>query len=327
MGGIVWQEGSGGSSGGTEVMGRELERRLPAELLDRFQIHLTQLSPLDPRKVRILWCHLHPQAPELAHLADGGWRKFHRIVFVSNWQAQAFIQRFGIPWSHCRVIPNAIGPIAVGGNRFDPVPPDQPIRLVYTPTPSRGLAILHAVFGKICEERDDVMLDVFSSFRLYGWDSRDELFQELFDALRRNPRVSYHGTVPNQDLRGALADSHIFAYPSVYPETSCLCLMEAMSAGLACVHPNYGALYETAANWTMMYQWQDDINIHAAVFYRMLTAVINALREGHRGLLDRLAAQKAYADTHYNWDRRAAQWEEFLRDIGDPLAQGSGIVA
>jgi len=44
--------------------------------------------------------------------------------------------------------------------------------------------------------------------------------------------------------------------------------MEAMSAGLACVHPNNGALYETAAIWALMYQWHDDPHAHAAVFYR-----------------------------------------------------------
>jgi UDP-glucose:(glucosyl)LPS alpha-1,2-glucosyltransferase len=312
MAGIAWK-GSAGTFSGTQLMGRELERRLPADLLDRFQIHLTQFLGADPGKIQIYWCHIHHRGPECAHLANGGWNKFHRIVFVSNWQAQSFIHHFGIPWSRCAVMDNAIEPLTVADSKFDPVPADHPIRLIYTSVPNRGLVILYHVFKRICEDRNDVELDVFSSFRLYGWE--DGKYEKLFDALKRVPRVSYHGAVPNQELRRALTSSHIFAYPSIDPETSCICLMEAMSAGLACVHPNYGALYETAAKWTAMYQWQDDPTDHAVVLYRALMAVIDSLRAGDKGLLSRLAAQKAYADEYYNWNLRAIQWEEFLRGI------------
>jgi len=314
MGGIDWDKTSGISNGGTELMGRWVEERLPKELLDRFQIMMSQFRHAEPNKVRILWCHLLPKDPQLAHLADGGWRTYDRIVFVSNWQAQICINRYGIPWSRCLVLPNAIEPLVVD-DRFDPVPADRPIKLIYTPTPDRGLFILHHVFNKICEERDDVELDVFSSFKLYGWDDQD--YQPLYDALRQNPRVNYHGAMPNDRLRKALSSAHVFAYPSIYPETSCLCLIEAMSAGLACVHPNYGALYETAAGWTMMYQWQDDLNYHASSFYEHLMTAINAVRRGDKGFLSRLAAQKMYADWSYNLDTRAAQWESFLRNIAN----------
>jgi glycosyltransferase involved in cell wall biosynthesis len=302
--------------GGTQLMGRWLEQRLPAELLGKFQIHLSRFAAADPDRIQIFWTHEHvaPTDPELAHLADGGWRKFHRIVFVSNWQAQAYISYFGIPWSRCLVLHNAIEPLAVGADRFDPLPAGRPIRLIYTSVPWRGLTILCKVFNKICEEREDVELDVYSSFKLYGWDDPPQ-YLDLFDALQRNARARYHGAVPNQQVREALASSHVFAYPSVWPETSCLCLMEAMSAGLACVHPNYGALYETAADTTMMYQWQEHPATHAAVFHQALTTAINAVRNGDKEFLSRLASQKSYADEHYNWERRAAQWEEFLRSI------------
>jgi glycosyltransferase involved in cell wall biosynthesis len=315
MGGIEWNAISANSNGGTELMARELEERLPKRLLDEFQIVLSRVTSADPEKVRILWCHDLPADPASAHLADGGWSTFHRIVFVSRWQALAYVRHYGIPWQRCQVIPNAIVPLDVDADRFDPVPPDRPIRLVYTSTPHRGLNLLHAVFNKICEERDDVELDVFSSFKLYGWDERDAPFQPLFEALRQNPRVTYHGTVPHSQLRAAVVDADVFAYPSTWPETSCRCLIEAMSAGLACVHPDYAALPETAAGRTMMYQWQHDPYLHAAVFYSVLLSAINALRDGNRYLLARLAAQKKNADAFYSWDVRARQWEMFLRSI------------
>jgi UDP-glucose:(glucosyl)LPS alpha-1,2-glucosyltransferase len=313
MGGIAWNVGSSGSSGGTEQMGRRLERSLPAELLDPFQIHLTRKEPVEPGKIQILWCHVPHEDPAYGYLANGGWREFHRIVFVSNWQAQGFIEHFRIPWSRCVVLHNAIEPLSVAEGHFDPIPADQPIRLIYTSPPWRGLALLYHVFKKIAEERDDVELDVFSSFRLYGW--QDGGYERLFDELQQVPRVTYHGAVPNEQVRKALVNSHVHAFPSVLVETSSLSLMEAMSAGLACVHPNLGGLFETAAGMTLMYQWQEDPATHAAVFYRQLMGVINALRAGNERLRSALAVQKSYADSHYNWDLRAAQWEALLRGI------------
>jgi glycosyltransferase involved in cell wall biosynthesis len=313
MGGIAWNNGSAGSSGGTELMGRRLERSMPAELLEAFQIHLTHKAPVEPGKIQVLWSEAHYSDPTFAHLAYGGWQAFHRFVFCSNWQAQGFIDHFGIPWSRCVVLLNAIKPVDVGADRFEPVPADRPIRLVYTSNPSRGLLLLYHVFKKIAEERDDVELDVFSSFKLYGW--ADGPFEELFDALRQVPRVTYHGAVSNEEVRKALADSHVFAYPSTFMETSCLALMEAMSAGLACVHPNFGALFETAGAMTEMYQWHQDHTAHAHVFYQHLTRAIDAVRAGDPGLRSRLAAQKSYADACYDWDSRAAQWEALLRSL------------
>jgi UDP-glucose:(glucosyl)LPS alpha-1,2-glucosyltransferase len=312
--GLEWTTASRGSFGGTEAMARELERRLPASLLSGFQIFTSAPTELAAGKVRVFWCHCTPDQSPAACLANGGWRNFHRIVFVSNWQAQAFIRQFGIPWSRCQVILNAIEPIGISAGRFAPIPPGTTIRLVYTPAPNRGLAILYAIFTRICEVRDDVELDVFSSWKLYGWDS-DGPFEDLLAALRRHPRVRYHGAVPNQQVRAALADCHVFAYPAVFEETSCLCLIEAMSAGLACVHPNYGALYETAAGWTMMYQWQEDPHAHTAAFCHALMTAIDALRDASAGLLPLLAAQKNYADYHYGWDRRVMQWQAFLQSI------------
>ncbi|MGD0558434.1 MAG: glycosyltransferase family 4 protein [Streptosporangiaceae bacterium] len=313
MGGIAWSPGSNRASGGTQLMGRWLEERLPAELLDHFQIHMSQREPEEPGKIQILWCHLHHLAVESTDLANGGWRRFHRIVFVSNWQAQGFINHFGIPWSRCVVMHNAIEPLTVGDDRFEPIPADRPIRLVYTSVPERGLAILYHAFKKIAEERDDVELEVFSSFRLYGWE--DGVYQQLFDALQQVPRVTYHGAVSNEQTRKALVNSHIHAFPSIKMETGCLALIEAMSAGLACVHSNFGGLFETAAGLTLMYQYQEDPTGHTVVFYDMLKKAINAVRAGDPRLRSRLAAQKSYADAHYNWQLRASQWESFLRGL------------
>ena len=86
--------------GGTELMMKRLYDTLDPNLLDRFQIIGSRARELKEDKVRILWQHDLPDDPESAHLANGGWKRYHKLVFVSNWQMQRYIQMYDIPWSH-----------------------------------------------------------------------------------------------------------------------------------------------------------------------------------------------------------------------------------
>jgi len=295
--------------GGTELMKFGLLRRIDPKLLDEFQIFVSRVEePYDGTKIRIFWAHDLPGDPASDHLGNGGWENYHRIVFVSNWQMQGYIQRYSIPWSKCIVMQNAIDPIGYSEKINKGT-----IRLAYWSTPHRGLNILIPVFDKLCEKYDNIELDVYSSFKLYGWESRDDSYKPLFDACESHPKINYHGTVSNSVLRDNLEKTHIMAYPSIWHETSCICLMEAMSAGLLCVHPNYGALSETAANWTNMYQWQEDINEHASIFYASLDASIESYWDV--GVQSRLASQSSYANVFYNWGLRTFQWEQLMLSL------------
>tara|TARA_R110000822_G_scaffold88734_2_gene205455 strand:- start:5541 stop:6362 length:822 start_codon:yes stop_codon:yes gene_type:complete len=251
--------------------------------------------------------HDLPDDPESHHLADGGWRRFNRLVFVSNWQMQQYIDRYNIPYSKCIVMHNAIVPIEAHEK------PKDKISLAYWSTPHRGLNILIPVFQKLAEKHDNVELNVYSSFKIYGWEERDEPYKPLFEVCEAHPKINYHGTVPNDQLREELKKNHIMAYPSTWVETSCLVLQEAMSAGMLCIHPNLGALYETAANWTSMYQYQEEPNEHAAYFYKYLEDAIEYINE--ESIQSRIASQKGYADVFYNWDIRSQQWTALLESL------------
>jgi glycosyltransferase involved in cell wall biosynthesis len=297
------------AKGGTELMMERLYQSLDKDLLEQCQIIPSRVRELDETKVRILWQHDLPGDPESEHLKNGGHDRFHKIVFVSNWQMQQYINHYNIPWSKCVVMQNAIMPIEPHEK------PKDKIKLIYTPTPHRGLQILVPVFEKLCEEFDNIELDVYSSFKLYGWEQRDEPFKELFDRCRSHPKINYHGTVSNEELREALKSAHIFAYPSIWPETSCLCLLEAMSAGLICVHPNFAALSETASNWSYMYQWNENPSAHAGTFHMILSDAIKSIDDNN--VQNKLDFQKSYINGFYNWEGRKHQWAALIRSLLD----------
>ena len=296
--------------GGTELMQERLSR-IDQTLLDKFQIIPSRVRDLDPDKKKILWLHDLPQDPESAHTADPESRaRFDKIVAVSNWQMQIYNAVNGVPYSDCVVIRNAIEPIEITQKQFDGT-----IRLIYHTTPHRGLEILIPVFEKLCEMHDDIHLDVYSSFNIYGWSIRDIPYEVLFDRCRNHPKITYHGAVSNEEVRKALVDSHIFAYPSIWAETSCLAAIEAMSAQNIVVCPNYAALPETCSNFAMMYQWNEDNNAHAVQFAHTLNNAINTVREQHEGYKSYIKFQKQYFDYFYNWNNRKREWETLLNGL------------
>lgn len=304
---LATDELSTNALGGTELMKQALYKRMDPQLMDHFHITASRFRGEEPGKIELYWLHDLPADPESAHLANGGYNKFEKMIFVSQWQFQAYQQHFGLPWYKCAVLQNAIEPIKP--NKIK----DGKIRLIYHTTPHRGLEILLPVFNALCEKHDNIELDVYSSFNAYGWPERDKPYEPLFEFARNHPKINYHGYQPNEVVRDALAKADIYAYPNIWLETSCISMMEAMSAGCEIVHPNYGALAETAANWTSMYQWTPDKRDHARLFYSVMDSAIKNYH--NEGTQSRLASQKGYADVFYSWQLREMQWELFLKNM------------
>jgi glycosyltransferase involved in cell wall biosynthesis len=300
--------------GGTELMGAGLQKYVKPELLEKFNIIRSRVRHIDPEKPNILWLHDLPGDPESAHLRDPeSLKRFAKIVYVSNWQKDMYQNYLGVPASKGTVIKNAIEPIPE--SMIKPPVRDGKIRLVYHPTPHRGLEILVPVFIKLCEEFPQLQLDVFSSFALYGWEQRDEQYRQVIDMCKNHPNIGYWGSQPQEVVRAALGGADIFAYPSIWQETSCICAMEAMSAKCLMIMPNYAALPETTAGFAVMYDWTEDMNEHANRFYGDLRAVIRRLARNPTGFDSHLEAQKEYADKFYCWERnRDIQWNLFLHD-------------
>jgi len=305
------------SMGGTEVLTMKLAERANKDLLKECQIVSSRIkNDLDGDKIRIFWAHDLPGDPESDFLkTQYGKDKFHKFVFVSNWQMQNYINAYNLPWSKCIVLRNFIDPI----EEHDKPNPNEQINLIYHTTPHRGLNILSAVFEKLCEKHKNLHLDVYSSFALYGWEQRDKEYAEVFKRLESNSQVTNHGTKSNDEIRDALKKSHIFAYPSIWQETSCLSLMEAMSSKNLCVHSNYGSLYETASHWTNMYQYYEDLNSHAGAFYNMLDLTI----ENYKAMYANAGPTKVYTDTFYSWSNREAEWNSLLSALVNSIQDRS----
>ena len=294
-----------GSQGGTEQMYKGLMDRLPAELKDPFNIICSRVREVDSSKRNLLWLHDTWDDPESQHLKEkSSLDRFEKLIFVSNYQQETYNMALGVPYDKGIVLQNAIVPIE------DHVKPEGTINLIYHTTPHRGLELLAPVVDFMTDRGIDFHLDVYSSFAIYGWEHRDDPYLPLFDRLRANPNVTYHGFQPNVVVREALKKAHIYAYPNIWPETSGISVIEAMSAGCDVVCPNFAALPETTANFATMYGWSEDANTHANRFAGLLMLAIKNFWDQNNQ--NKLNFQKMYTNNFYNWDYRIQQCVGFL---------------
>jgi UDP-glucose:(glucosyl)LPS alpha-1,2-glucosyltransferase len=310
---VETNELSKNARGGTELMLERLHSSLSPDLLSKFQIIPSRVRTVDPDKKTILWLHDLPGDNEVEHLINDGWKKYDKLVFVSNWQQNAYAMTMGIPYEAGIVIQNGINPI-----EDHPKPKDGPIRMVYFSTPHRGLDLLYYAFEAVSKSYPNVELDVFSSFDLYGWPERDKPFEELFEKLKEHPKINYSKSVSNDEIREHLKKCHVFVYPSTWPETSCLCLIEAMSAGLICIHSNLAALPETSRGRTLMYPFTENRYDHVRYLASTLTMVIKKLDRSRSAFYPMIERQKEIVDMDFDWNKSPVQtWNNLLRGMID----------
>jgi hypothetical protein len=309
MQGFEENEISKNAFGGTEITKRSLAKLVPEDLASQFQIIPSRVREIDNDKIRIYWIHDLAEDPELNHLKEKNSRnRFHKMVFNCNWQMNDFCTNLNIPFDEkIQIIETPVEPI-------DLFPKDKDkINLIYFSTPPRGLELLVPVFEELAKKHSNIHLDVFSSFKIYGWEDMDKQYQPLYDRIASHPQMTYHGFSPQEVLRSHIQKAHILAYPNVWKETACRVLIESMSAGLLCVHPNLAALADTAGQLTSMYQFNQDPNKHANVFFNCLDHAIGVVNQEQ--VQNYLKFVKAYADRRFDAKMIGGQWEMLMRDL------------
>ena len=308
---VIESEVSGNSRGGTEMMRTRVLENARHDLLKNVAIHFSRPRQMYDDVKNILYAHDLAEDPEMNILADGGWKKFDRFVFVSAWQRDQYITRYGIPYSKCAVIHNAIEK-----NYEAPDKEYDKIRFIYHTTPHRGLELLVPIFDALTKDFPNIHLDVYSSFSIYGWEQRDAPYEGVFNNIRGHENMTYHGAQPNDVVLEALDKAHIFLYPNIWKETSCIAMIEAIRSGVLCIHPNHGALTETAGNATVMYDYTEDTRYHANYAYSVAKQVLDNQKMDPT-FLKNLTTSDRFALGRHSINTFSNNWNKLLRDISD----------
>ena len=300
--------------GGTEILKEQLIAQLPEESLDGINLigSICHPSLVKEDKINILWQHLSYDQPNVRLMQD---RKFvdsiDYFIYVSHWQYNKFREIYKIPEYKSFVIKNAT-------HAFDIVEKqkDNKIKLLYTSTPWRGLAVLIKSIEILNKTREDFEVDIYSSTKIYGSkfdENEKDKFEALFDKCKNTPNVNYLGYADNDSVRAAVQKAHIYAYPSIFEETSCLAVIEAMSAGCHVVTTNYGALPETCGEFATMIEFDSSGQNLIERYAETLNSVIDNYKNNL--YKDDLEMQIKYYNKNYSWETRIQEWINFLNYV------------
>ena len=301
--------------GGTELQVELLYKHVDNTLLDKVQItpSVPEKIPLHPTKPNILWQQNSYDQPNLApwFKDKDNHKKYDWYVFNSHWCYEKFRMMFDIPTHKCLVIKNAIDKIEP--RKLDYTKGD-PVKLIYTSTPWRGLNVLLAAMQLL--NNKNVHLDVYSSTQVYGdqfKEVNDDKFKELYNQAKSLKNVSYIGYKPNEFIKDNLKNYHMFIYPNIWEETSCIAAIEAMAAGLYCVTTDYGALFETGAEFITYVPFEKDYIRLAHTIASVIDVAADRLEDD--GVKDHLKMQIEYTNKFYSWDLRKSIWNRFLQGV------------
>ena len=303
------------AKGGTELQLDYLHKYVDNRLLDRVQIttSVPEKIPLSKRKINILWQKNSWDQPNLHDWFKNknNHTKYDWYVFNSHWNYEHFIKFFDLPTQRCVVIKNGIDnitPREISYSKGDK------LKIIHHCTPWRGLNVLLGAMQLI--EDKNIELDVYSSCEVYGKDfaeANDKTYQALYDQAKKLPNVNYIGYKSNEYIKEHLKDYHMFVYPSIWEETFCISLLEAMAAGLYCITTNYGALYETGAEFPMYIPHCKDYKFLARKFSIGITSAKQTLHL--EPIQDHLRRQVKYANVYYGWPKISMSWLQLLKGI------------
>ncbi|MFH6785211.1 glycosyltransferase [Methylobacterium sp. MA0201] len=290
--------------GGTELMLARLKSHL-GDKFDEVHICLNRPTPEPSDRPCVVWMHNEPQTQYewcedteiVGHIAA--------FVFVSQWQREAFCNKFALPLDKCHVIKNGIDQ-DYDVRAWPEVRPWR-WRCAYISAPYRGLKVLLDAWSELAP--DDAQLDVWSSMKLWGNQHQDGHNAELFAQMKELKNVTYNGIAPNSEIRRALKDIHFLLYPCTFDETSCLSVIEAMSSGCRVIAPARAALTETTAGFARLHGWSHDHNKTKEIFKRSLT---DELRLPWSGSVDLCIQQQDYFHRMHDMKRQALEWSNLI---------------
>ena len=296
------------SFGGSESQLRFLLKYLPDESFKDINLILNNANHdlIEKDKINILWMHHFVNQKEAQNLGSKDFvQKLDYIVFNSNWNSENHIYQFKIPKNKSVVVKNAIEKIDVEEK------PKDKINLIYHTTPWRGLALLLKVFKNL--NLKNVELNVCSSTIIYGkkFDSvLGKTYESIFNECKNTKNVNYFGFLDNKKIIQMLKKMHIFSYPSIWPETSCIAAIESMAAGCEVVTTNLGALSETCSSFGTFVNFDRNFdNLEKKYSEVLLNSIKNFWSDKNQ---DKLKLQSKSINATYSWNARSVEWKNFF---------------
>ena len=298
--------------GATEIQMEMLNKHVDKDLLNQFQIctSIPGKVPIDPSKINILWQknswdqnNLQPFFRDKTRHNEYDW-----YVFNSHWNYEKFRYFFDIPTERSIVIKNGIDKFP----KRKIYKKGDPIKLIHHCTPWRGLNVVLRAMQEI--KNPNIIMDIYSSSQVYGDEFKkhnDDQFKPLYEQAEKLPNVNYIGYKPNEYILEKMPSYDMFVYPSIFEETSCASALEALASGVHVITNNFGALYETCAEWPVYVNYSTDYESMATATGNAIEVAASYLHEDF--IQEHLEEQQKFYKRFYSWKKKGMEWTSFLK--------------
>jgi len=183
-------------------------------------------------------------------------------------------------------------------------------RLFYGSSYDRGLDILLKLWPRILEKYPSATLQV-----CYGWDIFDRAFADnperqawkrKINDLMKQKGITHHGRLGKDELKKVRKSCHIWAYPTYFPEISCITALECQYDGVVPCVINYAALKETV---------QSGLKVDGDIYDRQtqdkwLEALFRLMSDNN--LWEKERKKGIEFAKKFGWDNIANQWLKYL---------------
>jgi glycosyltransferase involved in cell wall biosynthesis len=309
----------------TRGVSRALLEQADAVIVCNCAEFATDLKPfIGPRTPLILWEH-HPadvlrvDTGRFVHHLDTDHRHSPTdFVFVSQWQCNDYVQRFGLDPGRCHVVRNACAPpfteavAEIGAGTGDEAffaARRQSLDVAYLSTHERGLATLTSLWLTILQRFPQARLAIYAS-KITQIANPSPSYDRLLDGSL-HPSIEFRGALSHAELARRLAVTPLVAYPTWFKETACIALLEAMASGCRVVCSDRGALPESMAGHARIVPWSDD-DAFAVRFAGACLEEMDRWTRGDTDLMAGLGRQRRLFRAAYRWPIRALDWESLI---------------
>ena len=230
-------------------------------------------------------------------------------IFVSEWQRRRYIQTYEINYNKTIIMRNGIGKPF---EKYLNLPTHKNKNsMTYCSIPWRGLELLTPIFSAIKNVYLDATLDVFSGMNIY----QQEENKDFGDQLKILDGVKYSYGVSQVELAEKLYKMEYLTYPNIFPETSCITILQAMACGCLIVTSDLGALRETMNNlndYVDINVFNFDANTYVISFINKLKNSIE-LSENMKEILRE--QNRNHIKTNYTWSVICNKFEQDILGI------------
>ena len=238
------------------------------------------------------------------------WDKLKQLidiyVFVSDWQKNRYIMEYKIDETKCIILRNGI---AKPFEEYLNKPTNKKTNsMTYCSIPWRGLKLLIPVFDKIKKNFPDSTLKIFSGMNIY----HQQDSSENYNLFKNIDGVEFNQGISQTKLAETLYNIEYLTYPNIFPETSCITVLQAMSCGCLIITSDLGALKETMGGLNIYVENPCDLEEYLPNFILKLTYLMNNSEEEKEKLRNK---NREFIKNNYTWDIICNKFGEDIKDI------------